>query len=78
MKIIVDIAKTDWPHFYPDFFPQVEQIFMVPVRSKYRWEPLPYRAVYGIFSAFLHHFPSFLFLWPITGTFITRMKNVLL
>lgn len=26
MKIIVDIAKTDWPHFYPDFFPQMLQL----------------------------------------------------
>jgi len=23
MKLIVDIAKVDWPHFYPDFFPQI-------------------------------------------------------
>jgi len=26
MKLIVDIAKVDWPHFYPDFFPQILQL----------------------------------------------------
>ena len=26
MKLIVDIAKVDWPHFYPDFFPQIMQL----------------------------------------------------
>lgn len=23
MKLVVDIAKVDWPHFYPNFFPQI-------------------------------------------------------
>lgn len=23
IKLIVDIARTDWPHFYPDFFPNI-------------------------------------------------------
>jgi len=23
MKLIVDIASTDWPHFYPDFFTHI-------------------------------------------------------
>ena len=26
MKLLVDIAKVDWPHFYPDFFPQMLQL----------------------------------------------------
>jgi len=26
MKLMVDIAKVDWPHFYPDFFPQMLQL----------------------------------------------------
>jgi hypothetical protein len=48
MKLIVDIAKTDWPHFYPDFFPQVEQICTVPVNTK----EVPYLIVqYTVFFA---------------------------
>ncbi|XP_043273966.1 exportin-6 [Venturia canescens] len=26
VKLVVDIAKHDWPHFYPDFFPNILQL----------------------------------------------------
>jgi len=26
VKLIVDIARSDWPHFYPDFMPQVRKL----------------------------------------------------
>jgi hypothetical protein len=57
MKIIVDIAKTDWPHFYPDFFPQVEQICTVPANTK----EVPYHIVQNtvFFGAFCIMFPTF-------------------
>jgi hypothetical protein len=55
MKIIVDIAKTDWPHFYPDFFPQVEQICSISVNTK----EIPLRGIYGIFNAFCNMLPPF-------------------
>ena len=32
MKLMVDIAKVDWPHFYPDFFPQMLQLIHTQVK----------------------------------------------
>ena len=29
VKLMVDIARSDWPHFYPDFMPQVSPIWTV-------------------------------------------------
>jgi Importin beta-related nuclear transport receptor len=26
VKLIVDIARLDWPHFYPDFFSNILQV----------------------------------------------------
>ena len=31
MKLIVDVAKVDWPHFYPGFFPQILQLIHTQV-----------------------------------------------
>lgn len=25
VKLVIDVARTDWPHFYPDFFPTILQ-----------------------------------------------------
>ena len=26
VKLVVDIGRLDWPHFYPDFFPSILQV----------------------------------------------------
>ena len=26
VKLVVDIGRIDWPHFYPDFFPSILQV----------------------------------------------------
>lgn len=26
VKLVVDIARHDWPHFYPDFFANILQV----------------------------------------------------
>jgi len=26
VKLVVDIARLDWPHFYPDFFSNILQV----------------------------------------------------
>ena len=28
IKLIVDIARTDWPHFYPNFFTNIHELIM--------------------------------------------------
>ena len=30
IKLLVDIARTDWPHFYPDFLPHVLDLVHTP------------------------------------------------
>lgn len=30
VKLIVDIGRLDWPHFYPDFFPNIIQLVQQP------------------------------------------------
>jgi hypothetical protein len=29
VKLVVDIARLDWPHFYPDFFSNILQVITV-------------------------------------------------
>ena len=29
VKLVVDIARLDWPHFYPDFFTNILQVNVI-------------------------------------------------
>jgi len=33
-KVVVDVAKTDWPHFYPDFFTRILQLASTPTTMR--------------------------------------------
>jgi len=35
VKLVVDIARLDWPHFYPDFFTNIMQVRVVSSRQNY-------------------------------------------
>jgi hypothetical protein len=34
VKLVVDIARLDWPHFYPDFFSNILQVKAVKKERK--------------------------------------------